>query len=526
MGLKIYNTLTGEKEEFKPLHPPHVRMYVCGPTVYDDPHIGHIRGAFVFDVIRKYLQYRGHSVKFIRNITDVDDKIIEKARQESRGGVTPPLQQACEQVALRYTNAYHEALEKLEIAPPDEEPRATQYIPKMIEMIQHLIEKGIAYAEEGSVYFSVNSFKEYGKLSHQSPEQLLKGYRMEPEADKRDPLDFALWKNAKPEEPQWPSPWGPGRPGWHIECSVMSQRQFGETLDIHGGGVDLVFPHHENEIAQSEACWEKPFANYWLHNGLLTIEGEKMSKSVGNVVGVKDILENPDERYIADDLKLFFLQSHYRSPVDFSWEKMKGIKSSRLSFDRFFIKCEGIKKKEKDIIEINDLMVKEARKNFKEAMDDDFNTPKVLAILFELLKRGNICLDRGEDTHLVLGIEHELKEIGRILGLFKWEHLKLYAKAIERTSNFDYRERDSEDPLSFTGIKTRNVAIELLFMELESEEGNKDKRKEIIDEILAIRDNARREKDFKKADEIRVRLEQMGTIIEDGKEGTTWRPKE
>ncbi|MBI1976051.1 MAG: cysteine--tRNA ligase, partial [Candidatus Omnitrophica bacterium] len=424
MSLVITNTLTGRKEPFEPVHPPQARMYVCGPTVYDNPHIGHIRGAFVFDVIRKYLQYRGHSVKFIRNITDVDDKIIEKACENEvtshKSQVTSErpedLKRACEEIALKYTNAYHQALEDLGIDPPDEEPRATQQIPKMIQMIGELIRKGIAYAAEGSVYFSVNDFKKYGKLSHQSPEQLLKSHRVEEGHGKRDALDFALWKSAKPEEPSWPSPWGPGRPGWHIECSVMSQSQFGETLDIHGGGMDLVFPHHENEIAQSEACWEKPFANYWLHNGLLTVEGQKMSKSVGNVVGTEDVLA---QGYEPDDLKLFFLQSHYRSPIDFGKEKMKIAKNNRLTFETFFMKCETERRDNKRTARITS-EIQEKRIQFEEAMDDDFNTPVALATLFELLKLGNISLAKA-NAEEAIGVEQEIKKLGKIFGLFQGE---------------------------------------------------------------------------------------------------------
>ena len=466
-GLVITNSLTGKKEPFQPIHPPQVRMYVCGPTVYDDPHIGHIRGAFVFDMIRKYLRHKKFEVKFIRNVTDIDDKIIEKARSEKS---EENLKQACERVTLKYTNAYHGALEKLAIDPPDEEPKATEQIPKMIEMIQHLIGKGMAYAAEGNVYLSVNRFKEYGKLSHQNPEQLIKGHRMEPGPGKKDPLDFALWKNAKEDEPWWESPWGRGRPGWHIECSVMSQAGFGETLDIHGGGVDLVFPHHENEIAQSEAAWEKPFASYWLHNGLLTVEGQKMSKSVGNVVGVKEILE---KGYHPDDLKFFFLRSHYRSPVDFSWQRLNDAKQNRISFEIFFTRCEQSLAERN--VQLTDDVLK-SKERFESAMDDDFNTPRALAVLFEMLQCGYIYLASGKISG-ALEIKEELRELKEILGL-------------------------SPTPQHFGNLPSA------------------------VKTLIAKRDELRKAKDFQAADRIRKQLDEMGYIIEDGEKDSTWRTKQ
>ncbi len=503
MGLKIYNTLTGEKEEFKPLHPPHVRMYVCGPTVYDDPHIGHIRGAFVFDVIRKYLQCRGYQVKFVRNITDVDDKIIEKALQAPGTSERPEgLKQACEEVALKYTSAYQDALKELGIDPPDEEPRATQQIPKMIEMIQHLIEKGMAYAAQGSVYFSVNGFKEYGKLSHQSPEQLLKGHRMEPEAGKKDPLDFALWKNAKPEEPQWPSPWGPGRPGWHIECSVMSQAKFGETLDIHGGGVDLVFPHHENEIAQSEACWEKPFANYWMHNGLLTVEGQKMSKSVGNVVSAEDILQ---KGYHPDDLKLFFLQSHYRSPVDFSWEKMEQAKKGRKSFELFFIKCKQIENRNNNnkVSDLTKGFVQQWKENFKGAMDDDFNTPEALAALFVL--------------------QEEWAEALFSSPILQYEVLNKMQKQTGAKESLPDTFRIGAGDI----LHVRQTLIELgTTLGFFSKEPDVAPLPEEASRLIQKREELRKRKNFKEADQIRNQLEQLGVLLEDSNMGPIWLWKE
>jgi cysteinyl-tRNA synthetase len=550
MGLKVHNTLTGEKEEFKPLHPSHVRMYVCGPTVYDDPHIGHIRGAFVFDVIRKYLQYKKFEVKFVRNLTDVDDKIIGKARQQevhSPQSTVHSLKEAAQKVASQYTKAYHEALEKLGIAPPDQEPKATEYIPKMQEMIQQLLDRGFAYIAEGNVYFLVGRFPSYGKLSHQNPGQLLKSHRVEEGHDKKNALDFALWKSAKPEEPQWASPWGPGRPGWHIECSVMSQREFGETLDIHGGGVDLVFPHHENEIAQSEACWEKPFANYWLHNGLLTVEGQKMSKSVGNVIGVEDILTRG---YQAEDLKFFFLQSHYRSPVDFSWEKLERARKNRNDLELVFDECRnrGIPWEE---VQISDPTVCQTREAFLKVMDDDFNTPNALAFLFVLYTDVNRYLNEYRVTKdkkkkdVLAQVVKTIRELGGTLGLFRGGYRAsgshpVYLAEKERRHKIKEALNSTSEQLKHNlkalgeEIKSENVSdlteqylgvVEKQLRLLSERYGIQveDDSWALLDKLLEFRGKSRQAKKFKEADDIRNEIEKLGILVEDGNEGTTWR---
>jgi cysteinyl-tRNA synthetase len=326
MPIFIYNSLARKKEPFEPLNPEEARMYVCGPTVYDDPHIGHARSAYIFDVIRRYLIYKGYRVKFTRNVTDVDDKIIEKARNEYKD---EDLNNACKKVADKYLIAYHDALNSLAIVtsgPDILEPKASEYIGKMIEFIKHLIERKVAYQSGEDVYFDITKAKDYGKLSNQSLEKMEIGARVVPTENKRNPLDFALWKSAKESEPSWDSPWGKGRPGWHIECSVMSSDILGDQFDIHGGGIDLIFPHHENEIAQSEGAGKK-FAKYWMHHGLLTINGQKMAKSLGNFITVKDFLDKYKE---ADLLKLFFLSAHYSHPIDYAENKIEEASKEKL----------------------------------------------------------------------------------------------------------------------------------------------------------------------------------------------------
>ncbi|MCJ7493900.1 MAG: cysteine--tRNA ligase, partial [Deltaproteobacteria bacterium] len=309
MPLKIYNTLTKKKEEFLPLQKGKVSMYVCGVTVYDRCHIGHARAAVVFDVLFRFLRYRGYEVTYVRNYTDVDDKIIKRANQE---GVS------CQEIAKRYIQEYEEDMEALGMERPTHEPRATENISQIIDLVKKLVEKGFAYTVDGDVYFSVEKFSSYGKLSGRDLEEMRAGARVEVDERKNNPLDFALWKSSKPGEPEWDSPWGRGRPGWHIECSAMSQRYLGESFDIHGGGQDLIFPHHENEIAQSEAATGKPFVRFWVHNGFVNINHEKMSKSLGNILAIRDLLQD----HHPEVLRLFLLSNHYRSPVDFSLQNM------------------------------------------------------------------------------------------------------------------------------------------------------------------------------------------------------------
>jgi len=460
-------------------------MYVCGPTVYDEPHIGHARSAYIFDVIRRYFIYAGYKVSFVRNVTDVDDKIIDKAKQEFKG---KDLNESVKKVSLKYLRSYHDDMEKLGVLAPDTEPKATEYIGKMIEFITLLIERGVAYASGGDVYFDIKKAKDYGKLSHQSLDKMEIGARVSPGEKKRDGLDFALWKAAKELEPSWDSPWGRGRPGWHIECSVMSSDILGDEFDIHGGGIDLIFPHHENEIAQSEGVGKR-FARYWIHNGLLTINGEKMAKSLGNFITIKDFMAKYGD---SDYLKLFFLSAHYRSPIDFTEEKIEEAKKEKERFKILFDKIRDIQfhdqidkvsKKEHGIPDPQvDSAINYVTRRFEAAMDDDFNTSLALAILFDLVTAANKYIhvkDRftQEEIKVISKIEKVLLELSGVFNL-----------------------NLSEDQAS----------VDVDFINWVVEMKNK-------------RDAARREKDFKTSDEIRKQLLDKGIILEDTKEGTVWR---
>ena len=389
MGLSVYNTLSGQKEAFIPLTPGQVTMYVCGVTVYDYSHIGHARSAMVFDVIRQYLEYRGYEVRFVKNFTDVDDKIIKRAFQEGR---------SAQEVAETYIAAYHEDMAQLGIRPANIEPRATEHIDEMLNMIQQLVAEGFAYPVSGDVYFAVNAFAEYGKLSKRQLDDSLAGARVEVDDRKRNPLDFALWKASKPGEPVWDSPWGPGRPGWHIECSAMSRRYLGETFDIHGGGRDLIFPHHENEIAQSEACTKKPLATYWLHNGFVNNDQEKMSKSLGNFFTIREVLE----KFSPEAIRFLMLSTHYRSPVDYADVRLTESAAALKRFEHTFHDVAELQARVRPDEQAATLApeaqavlaqlsehVARGIQAFETAMDDDFNTAAALGSLFDMLKAIN-----------------------------------------------------------------------------------------------------------------------------------------
>ncbi len=388
--MKLTDTLTGEKRELAPLTPGRVGLYVCGVTVYDDCHIGHARGAVAFDVLRRYLEHKGLRVTHVRNITDVDDKIIERARREAGAG--GDLKAAARAVAERFTESFRADFSRLGLLPPHHEPKATEQVRQMQALIGELVKRGTAYEAPDGIYFSVRRLPEYGELSHQKPDQMMEGEKEAGEG-KKDPLDFALWKKAKPEEPAWDSPWGPGRPGWHIECTTMSTEILGPAFDIHGGGQDLVFPHHENELAQARGVGRK-FARLWVHNGLLTVNGQKMAKSIGNVVRIGDALA----KHPADVLRLFFISSHYRSPADFTWERLD---EAARACDRLtaFLAHSAVK---------NDAgpSPAEIEAGFHEAMDDDLNTPKALACLYTLVPHPNPAA--GETV----------RRLGNVLGLF------------------------------------------------------------------------------------------------------------
>ncbi|MBL7151549.1 MAG: cysteine--tRNA ligase [Candidatus Omnitrophica bacterium] len=465
--MHIYNSLTRKKEEFIPVNPAEVNMYTCGVTVYDECHIGHARSLFIFDLIKRYLTYRGFKVNFVRNITDIDDKIINRANE---------LKVNWDELVKKYIDRYYEDLKSLGIAKAEDEPRATENIPDMVKYIEGLIEKGFAYESAGDVYFNVRKFPDYGKLSGQSIDHMEEGVRVEPTENKKDPLDFALWKTSKENEPSWESPWGRGRPGWHIECSVMSRKFLKtDTLDIHAGGRDLIFPHHENEIAQAEALTGKPFAKYWMHHGLLTINGQKMAKSAGNFVTAKDFLASHKD---ADILKIFFLSAHYSSPIDYSDAKIKSIKQAR---ERIFIFAEKIESElsRQDVNSLpREISYESLRKiwdRFIAAMDDDFNTPAALSCVFDLVSITNKNIDSIDFINNARAL---FRQMFSVLGL----SFRPQAQMAGRTP-------------------------------------------EEVEQKILEREKARKAGNFTLADKIRAELEEMGILLEDGEDGTTWRRK-
>ena len=486
--LEIYNTLTREKGKFLPLQDGKISMYVCGPTVYDVPHIGHIRSGYSFDVIRKYFEFLGYDVVFVRNVTDIDDKIIKKSfgELEENGEEVSfeNLKRKTSEVATKYLEEYHNAMNIFGIKAPTFEPKATDNIERMLKFILHLIDTGYAYVSGGSVYFSVESFKEYGKLSNRNMEELLEGVRIDVDKEKRHPLDFALWKNTKKGEPFWESPWGQGRPGWHIECSAMSTEILGEEFDIHGGGLDLIFPHHENEIAQSVAATGKAFAKYWIHNGLLTVNHEKMSKSLGNFITVGDFLSKHKDPEL---LKLAFLNSHYRSPMDYSDNKMEEAANTKERISIFIKKVEkfsnyGINEISPKVISASKKIFDDLDLNFRKAMNDDFNTPKALAILFQAIRTGNEWIEKDEVTE---------KEKGYVLCM----------------------------------IKSRiHGILDIFGINLVCDEVSPEQIKK-IEESLNKREEARKNKDYAESDKIREELLSMDIIVEDTPEGQVWRKK-
>ncbi|MDD5439742.1 MAG: cysteine--tRNA ligase [Candidatus Omnitrophica bacterium] len=484
--IKLYNTLTREKEA---LTEDTVGIYVCGPTVYDESHIGHARSAYVFDVIIRYLKYRDKKVRFVRNVTDVDDKIIAKAQDESSANDAGSLAARVREVAERYLQSYHEDLELLGIARPDVEPKATETIDDMVTFIAGLIEKGYAYQAAGSVYFDVRKFKDYGRLSRQSLDEMAEGSRVALDRNKRDPLDFALWKSAKDNEPSWPSPWGQGRPGWHIECSVMSTKYLGEEFLIHGGGLDLVFPHHENEIAQTVA-FGKRSAKYWIHNGLLAINGQKMSKSLGNFITIKDFQARYGD---VDLLKLFFLSGLYRSSLDFTEAQIDRARREKERIAVFLRHVdENTGKYESTygerlpaVLEAKEEREKLAmhRGRFEKAMDDDFNTPEAMAAIFDIIHRSNKInvglRDKGSDKRVCLELL-----VAR----------ELIMTVFPDIFGIAFKKDDSLDPE--------------------------------VQKLVNARAEARKNRDFKTADVVRKRLlDEYGVIVEDTPEGTVCRRK-
>jgi cysteinyl-tRNA synthetase len=463
--MKLYNTLTKKKEEFQPIEEGKVKMYVCGPTVYNYIHIGNARPMIIFDTVRRYMEYKGYEVNFVSNFTDVDDKIIKKAIEE---GVP------ASEISTRYIEECKKDMEALNVLPATKHPLATEEIGGMLEMIQTLIEKGFAYVKDGSVYFRTKKFEEYGKLSKKNLEDLEAGKRIAVEDQKEDEMDFVLWKPKKDGEPFWVSPWGNGRPGWHIECSVMAKKYLGEEIDIHAGGEDLIFPHHENEIAQSEACNEKPFAKYWLHNGFLNIDNKKMSKSLGNFFTVREI----SEKYDLQVLRFFMLSAHYRSPLNFSADLME---ASKNGLDRILTAVDNLKHL-KEASAVDTLSDDESKKldlakqyieKFEIAMNDDFNTADAVSAIFELVKFSNSNTSADNAKEYLETLYEEIKQLCGILGILVDKEAEILAEDIEK--------------------------------------------------LIEERQAARKAKNFARADEIRDELLAKGIVLEDTREGVKWK---
>ena len=485
--MKIFNTLTNQKEPFVPITPSRVGIYVCGVTVYDECHVGHARSAIVFDVLRRYLVYRGYDVTYVKNFTDVDDKIINRAAEE---GIP------WDGVVEKYMQAYARDMKRLGVGTPDVEPRATEHMPEILQMIRTMLEKGFAYRVDGDVYYRVSAFPEYGRLSKRHLEDMQAGARVEVDERKQDPMDFALWKAAKPGEPAWESPWGPGRPGWHIECSAMSVRHLGATFDIHGGGKDLTFPHHENEIAQSRAATEQAFARYWVHNGFVTIDEEKMSKSLGNFFTVRDIFDqsNCPEPVTAEAIRYFLLSTHYRGDVNFSNLAVAEAKSALDNVYDLFSRLSEKPGPGPDLKASLGNAMTRFQEAFEEAMDDDLNTPKALAECQQLRAVANQVLQGGLSEKGRQEIREIFRQCGAPLGLFQLNE-----------NEWVFRELD--------------FGLEQCRMRVEQECTD-----EWIQEQIQQRAEARERKDFAAADHIREALAAKGILLEDRPDGgTRWK---
>jgi len=464
--LKLYNTLTKQIEEFTPLNPPNVGMYICGPTVYDYFHIGNARTFIMADIIRRYLEFKGYNVKFIMNLTDIDDKIIKKSIEERI---------PASDVAGKYSEAFFEDIKRLKIKQATLYPKATEHIDEILGMIKALIDNGAAYNVDGNVFYNVGAFKQYGKLSGKKIDELEAGSRVEVMEEKQNPLDFALWKKSKEGEPFWKSEWGNGRPGWHIECSAMSCKHLGETFDIHAGGNDLIFPHHENEIAQSEAATKKPFVKYWLHFGFLNINKEKMSKSLGNLFTAREVLA----KYSAEAIRLFFVQAHYRGPVDFTSELLDSAEKGLEKLNNLPTTIDSALSKNKPGGTNPEFDFKSFEDRFSEAMDEDFNTPQAVAVIFDFVKEANRTIAEKESIHnnFYITVKNFLsKTAGDVLGIISFEE-----KEVKQDSLLE---------------------------------------NELIKILIDIRLKAKNEKNFQLADDIRKKLENLGITLKDTKEGT------
>jgi cysteinyl-tRNA synthetase len=500
--IKVYNTMAGRKEELHPRREGEIGMYVCGPTVYNYIHVGNGRAYLTFDIIKRYLRYQGYKVTHVQNFTDVDDKIINRAAEE---GTTP------DELARRYEEAFKRDMVSLNVLSPDVTPRATEYIEKMVAMIEGLVEKGHAYNVGGDVYFSIDSFPAYGKLSKRPLEEMRVGERVGVDERKQHPMDFALWKSAKPGEPAWDSPWGPGRPGWHIECSTMSLEHLGMGFDIHGGGQDLIFPHHENEIAQSEAfTGESPFVRYWVHNGFVNISEEKMSKSLGNIITVHEIVE----KYNPDVLRMLVLQTHYRNPIDFGPEALEEAKRAYERLENCVFALSEFLAREATLVapartqrevELSAFLM-DTERRFEEAMDDDFNTARALGVIFDLVKEFNTYLDEMNvlptpaSVIMASHAQETLLKLCQVLGLFaplkQLEEEAYHCEPVE----LDKQQAASDAVAHGAGAHLPPA-------------------EEFIDLLLEVRNRARAAKDWETGDYIRSRLEELGIKIEDRRDG-------
>ena len=479
--MKLYNTMTNKIEEFKTIEENKVKMYVCGPTVYNYIHLGNARPIVVFDTLARYFKYKGMEVDYVQNFTDVDDKIINKSIEE---GIS------ASEVSEKYIKCFFEDINRLNILESVKRPKVTENMAEIIEIIQKLIDNGFAYEKDGDVYFEVKKYKDYGKLSNQKIEELELGARIDVSEIKKNPMDFALWKKKKKEgEPFWESPWGQGRPGWHIECSAMAKKYLGDTFDIHGGGQDLVFPHHENEIAQSKCAYHGNFANYWLHNGFIQINGDKMSKSLGNFFLLREILE----KFSGNVVRLFILSTHYRKPINFSFENMEDTKKALQNIVKSMNKFEGIVEKYKNekTAEITNLdfsqKIDEFDKKFEDAMDEDMNTPQALATIFD-----------------------QIRETNKFISVNKDELSTIYAE-IEK----------SYESLKIKIGNVFGIEIEMENSAKEEDGENMELTKKLIELLIKLRSEARSEKNFKLSDEIRDELKVLGVEIKDNRDGTT-----
>lgn len=529
--MRVYNTLGGQKQELQTVNPQEVHMYVCGPTTYNYIHLGNARPLVVFDTIRRYLEYRGQQVKYVQNFTDVDDKIIKRANQEGQDPV---------ELAAGYIEEYFKDADALNIRRADIHPRVSQHIPQIIVAIGTLVEKGSAYPVDGDVYFRVRSFPGYGKLSGRSQEEMLSGARVEVDERKEDPADFALWKAAKPGEPSWDSPWGAGRPGWHIECSVMATHYLGDTVDIHGGGADLIFPHHENEIAQAEALTGKPFVKYWLHNGFITINQEKMSKSLGNFFLLRDILD----KFPPDVVRFYLIATHYRSPLDFDDGKLEearralGRLKTALSLGGEFA-AENRPGQEQLLPEATRLLARftELQEDFCQAMDDDFNTARAIGAMFEMAHVLNSFTssadhqDMGNKNAVAQAVE-TLRELGEVLGFFMDTSARnndewLTLVVLELLAQLRREARQEKDYPLADHIRDRLEAMQV--QAEDTPEGTRFRYEalpplqQVVEELLSQRAEAKAQRAFARADFIRDGLKERGIIVEDTREGARWK---